>query len=203
MDKNKIDYKAIEKIFNEVVEKHDLATLNDSFEEENRVIYLYGEIGEASLLHVAQMVSEYNSEDNGLLKEERIPITIRLSTMGGSIYEALGIVNIIKDSKTPIYTHVDGLAFSAGFLIWSTGQKRTMGKNSTLMYHQPSGAIEGTLNEIIIYTEELERLHEESYQMILDNLQPTNVSILQQANENNQDIYINYKLAQELNIIKD
>ena len=46
--------------------------------------------------------------------EDDIPIYLYLNTPGGSVYDALAVVDTIKQLRVPVYTVVEGLVASAG-----------------------------------------------------------------------------------------
>jgi ATP-dependent Clp protease protease subunit len=76
------------------------------------------------------------------------PIQIYIDSYGGHVYQCLGLMGIMENSKTPIHTIVTGCAMSCGFMIAITGHKRLAYKTSTFMYHQISAMKLGRLKEI-------------------------------------------------------
>lgn len=92
------------------------------------------------------------------------PIHIYIDSYGGHVYQCLGLMGIIENSKTPIHTIVTGCAMSCGFMIAITGHKRLAYKTSTFMYHQVSTIKLGKLKEIedgIIETKRLQKVIEQ------------------------------------------
>ena len=63
-------------------------------------------------------------------------ITIKINSPGGSVYEALAMVDRIKDSKCQIITKCYGHAMSAASLILAAGDKRLMGSRAWVMHHE-------------------------------------------------------------------
>ena len=53
--------------------------------------------------------------------------------------------DLIKRIKSPVHTHVEGLAASAATLLSIAGDHRTMTKNSMMLIHQPSLTIQSQL----------------------------------------------------------
>jgi ATP-dependent Clp protease protease subunit len=88
---------------------------------------------------VIEKIMEINHDDD--LKEadykgwERKPIKLFINSFGGSIYDGLAIVDIIKQSKTPVHTISIGSSMSMGFWIYLAGHNRYVGENATLMFH--------------------------------------------------------------------
>lgn len=67
-------------------------------------------------------------------------LIIELHNPGGHAFDAWRIVNIIESywDKYEIETHLNGMAFSAGFLIFEAGEKRYCASTSELMWHEVS-----------------------------------------------------------------
>ena len=84
-------------------------------------------------------------------------ITIKINSPGGSVYEALAMVDRIKEAKCQIVTKCYGHAMSAAGLLLASGDKRLIGARSWFMHHEISGGTIGTLSEIKDSTEQMER----------------------------------------------
>lgn len=126
-----------------------------------RVIYLNDDVDESSLGLILKAFDEMENQKD-------LPIKIEVSSYGGSVYDMLGIVDRIKSSPCTVITRGLGKIMSAATFILAAGDERSMGKNATLMIHQISDWITGTLSEMKIelrHTVELEdrmnRLYEE------------------------------------------
>jgi ATP-dependent Clp protease protease subunit len=108
-----------------------------------RNLYL-NEVDITTITNLTKEIININDEDDKLEKEyvvegniyNRKPIKLYIDSPGGAVYQALGFVNIIENSKTPIHTIVTGFAASAGFLISLHGVKRYAHQHSSFMYHQ-------------------------------------------------------------------
>lgn len=104
-----------------------------------RDLFLTGEVNAMSMEDLIEDIVSINKEDNKqenkLKKFKREPITIYINSPGGNVYDLFGLVDVIKESKTPIYTKVIGIAASAAGILFLVGHKRFMGKFSTLHYH--------------------------------------------------------------------
>ena len=66
------------------------------------------------------------------------PITIRISSCGGSTWEAAGICGLMRSCNCQIITEVFGKCCSAGVLLLTAGDHRRVNKFSTLMDHATS-----------------------------------------------------------------
>lgn len=111
-------------------------------QEQYRKILLSENINAASVKDVIAKIMDINYDDN--LKEadykdwERKPIKLFINSFGGSVYDGLSIVDIVKQSKTPVHTISIGSSMSMGFWIYLAGHKRFVGEHATLMFHDIS-----------------------------------------------------------------
>lgn len=89
-------------------------------------------------------------------------IPIMIDTLGGDVYAALAIADLIKTAEVPVATIVCGKAMSAGAFILSCGTEgfRFASPNSTLMIHEASiSGMEGKFQDIQIESNELSRVN--------------------------------------------
>ena len=108
--------------------------------------------------HLEKLYSVYD------MKYKRKPIKIMIDSYGGYIYQCLGLIGIMEDSKTPIHTYATGAAMSCGFIILISGHKRFGYRHSTPMYHQVSTGFLGKtqdMEESYIETKRLQKKFEE------------------------------------------
>lgn len=125
-----------------------------------RKILLSDNIKADSVKGIIETIMSINYDDD--LKEadykdwERKPIKLFINSFGGSVYDGLALVDIIKQSKTPVHTISVGSSMSMGFWIYLAGHKRFVGENSTLMFHDistwiwdKSESIKQELNEML------------------------------------------------------
>jgi len=63
------------------------------------------------------------------------PITLLINSTGGDMYSAFGLIDVLRDSKAPIFTVCIGLAASAAALILSAGHKRYALPSTQIMVH--------------------------------------------------------------------
>lgn len=78
--------------------------------------------------------------------ESRDNITIHINSVGGSLYGGLAIYNRIKNMKAHTVTIIDGLAASAGSLIFQAGNTRKVNSASNMMIHGSLGYLYGYYN---------------------------------------------------------
>lgn len=90
---------------------------------------------EDSLCTIGNMIIDWNREDKGIEPEKRKPIKIYINSNGGDADSTFYMTDIIKASKTPVYTIGMGHCFSAGGFLLMAGHKRFIFKNTTLLIH--------------------------------------------------------------------
>lgn len=127
------------------------------------------------------------------------PIKLYINSGGGKVYSTLALVDIIRNSNTPIDTYCFGHAMSGGLWIFSTGRKRYIGKNSTLMYH---AVTLGVRDKIVGVKEEVKQSG--ILQNLFDNqiIETSNVSkkILEKHQNEKSDWYISAEEALKLGL---
>lgn len=65
-----------------------------------------------------------------------LPLTVRLNTPGGDVFEGRAIASLIRAHKGPTVAIVDGLAASAGSTVAVAAKSLTMAKGAFLMVHR-------------------------------------------------------------------
>lgn len=104
-----------------------------------RDLLLCDRISDSTVKNIITDIFKINRSDNekqALYKDStRPPIRLFLNTFGGNPYDALALVDVIKNSPTPVHTICVGSCMSAGLWVWLSGTQRFIGENSTLMFH--------------------------------------------------------------------
>ena len=80
-------------------------------------------------------ILQFNADDRALPPEARKPILLYLTSNGGSVDVGMQLIDIILNSKTPVYTINTGRQYSMGFLIGLAGYKRFATKNAKFLMH--------------------------------------------------------------------
>lgn len=118
-----------------------------------RVLYLSGEISEP-------LAQDINIEMVKLQRDDPLQdITMIVDSYGGDLFAAFAIVDMMEMITCDIQTICIGKAMSAGQFIFSSGApgKRYMTKHARLMLHNPVAGMEGSVPDIEIEIEELQR----------------------------------------------
>lgn len=120
----------------------------------SRVIILYNEIDDVSVVDTIRDIITINEEDE---EEERKfisshnsvpirkPIILEIQSGGGAVRDGFALIAAIEQSKTKVITRVNGYAFSMALTVFLAGHERHMSRHASLMYHQLSTGGYGTL----------------------------------------------------------
>jgi len=145
-----------------------------------RTILFNKQVDQKTIGEVSQHILEVNASDAYLKKLYKLsgfkykpsPIEIYIDSYGGYVYQILGLVSIMKNSKTPIHTICTGAAMSCGFIMLICGHVRFAYELATPMYHQVSSITLGELKNMEEGVEETKRL-----QNILEKITIENTNI--------------------------
>lgn len=102
---------------------------------QERKIYLNDDIDAISAHDVIYEILSFNVEDKDIEPSARKPIILYCTSCGGSIIDGFGIIDVILNSKTPVYTVNLAYQYSMGFLIGLAGHKRYAMPNATFLLH--------------------------------------------------------------------
>lgn len=117
----------------------------------NNDIYFYAPITKSSCFELEKIIIDLDDKTVTAKKKYEIdngPINLHIQSNGGSLFQSLYIIDLIKNIETPVHTYIDGFAASAATLISVVGEKRFMTKNSLMLIHQLSGGAIGKFSEI-------------------------------------------------------
>ena len=122
--------------------KYDLTT---------REIFLYEEIGKTEDGFFGTAILQ-----TALAKMGPGPITIRINSPGGSVYECWAMIELLKRHRGTITTTNDGIAASAASMLMLVGSVRTGSKESVVMVHNPWTVAVGDFEDIRTSADHLE-----------------------------------------------
>lgn len=153
-------------------------------------------VGEISTDSVSELETKFREAQRSGQKE--IPLVIQ--SEGGSMYDALKIVDLILTSSVPVTTIIRGYAMSAAVMLFSCGKTRVIGPHASLMIHNVSSTfIEGKLADIKVESKEMERLNDEMCAIMSENTgKPKNY--FKKRLEKNTDVYMSPTEALKCNL---
>lgn len=112
---------------------------------EHRRIYINSQIDESIVDTAVYAILRYNRLDRGIPEDERKPIIIYINSPGGCVSDGYSLIDVIRLSKTPVYTVNLALAASMGFLVFIAGHKRYAFPHSEFLLHDGSSfAVDST-----------------------------------------------------------
>ena len=165
-----IPLKEVEQLENVQLPQPKLVTFYKDLED--RIIWIDSEIDE-ELLEYQKYIIHWNIEDRYLKPEDRRPIRVFVYSYGGDLNATLSFINIVKMSKTPVYTYNMGLQMQAGLLILIQGHKRFTLQNTEALIHEGSGGFGGTADQVISNAEAYKKKLDIVKKFIIDNTKIT------------------------------
>lgn len=130
----------------------------------NPVIITVNDFDEESTQKFNEMMCQ--AQNSG---QKQIPVII--DSFGGEVYSLMSMISMIKASKIPVATIIQGKAMSCGAILASFGTKgmRYMDSDATMMIHDVSSAAFGKVEELKSSVRESERLNKKVYEMMSKN----------------------------------
>lgn len=186
---------------------------NDSWhvpKPKDRKIFFGKQVDQESIEDVVQQIIYINDNDRYLEKLFPLhnlvyvpkPIEIYIDSYGGDVYQIFGLLSIMENSVTPIYTIVTGNAMSAGFIMLVYGHKRFAHEFSTVMYHPISSGFFGKIQDLETSFKEIKRLQIKYEELITKKTKITKEK-LEEIREQGKDWYMNSKQAKENGVIDE
>ena len=158
-----------------------------------RIFYIHDDIDQNSMSRICYnllyLLNEDNKKENKEKDFKREPIKIYINSNGGYVQDMWSLVDIMLNSKTPIYTYSTGYAHSCGFLIFIAGTKRFITKHTKMCCHQFSGGAIGMYQDIKEKVEDLDRMWRDFEDYICTQTKITKAR-LQEVREKKLDWYI-------------
>lgn len=106
-----------------------------------RKLFLNVDIDQFSIADIVKHILQFNKEDKGIAVEDRTPILLYVTSNGGEVDSGFELIDVIMNSKTPVYTINLGYQYSMGFLIGLAGQQRYAMRNAKFLMHDGSNFI--------------------------------------------------------------
>ena len=175
-------------------------------EKLNRKILLSGDINEESIQKVIEDIIAINEEDDKRSVQckdwTRIPIQLFINSGGGNVYDGFALIDIMRQSKTPIHTITIGSAMSMAMMIFMAGHKRYVGEYSTLMFHDISALVHDKTESIRARLGELNRLQAMICTVVATNSEVPPEVLIEHLNKK-EDWYIASDEALKLGLAHD
>lgn len=144
-----------------------LEEYNELKDMNNRMFFIDQDIDEENLMELCKNIIRINCDDKG--RKNKKPIKIFINTFGGDSYSAMFLYDVIKSSKTPVYTISTGKSMSTGFFILLSGHKRFAMKNTDAMFHLGSSGFNGTYAEFSSFAKNSSDKRDKFKEILLSN----------------------------------
>ena len=106
-----------------------------------RKLFLNLEIDQFTVADIVKHIMQFNKEDKNVAPENRQPILLYVTSNGGEVGAGFELIDVIVNSKTPVYTINLGYQYSMGFLIGLAGHKRYASANAKFLMHDGSNFV--------------------------------------------------------------
>ena len=103
-------------------------------------VYIYDEISWWGI-DAQAFAKDFNAIDSKT-------IHLRVNSPGGSVFDGTTIFNVIKQHKSKVIAHIDGLAASIASIIVLAADEVQMADNAFFMIHDPWGFVGGTAEDM-------------------------------------------------------
>ena len=115
---------------------------------DNGVLFMDKEFNQENCMPLVKMIMEYN-----LMPKDKAPEIIHLyiNSPGGYIDSCMHLIDIIKQSRIPVYTYGMGSIASCGVMLMMSGVKghRYLTQNTAVMSHEFSGGMGGQYHDMV------------------------------------------------------
>lgn len=136
---------------------------------QQRKLFLNMDIDQFSVADIIKHIMQYNAEDKGVDPKKRKPILLYITSNGGDVDAGFALIDVIKASKTPVYTINLGFQYSMGFFIGLAGHKRFAAKNAKFLMHDGSNFVYNSGAKAQDQMEFQRKVEERIKQYVLDN----------------------------------
>ncbi len=135
-------------------------------------------------------------------EDEKAPISIYISSPGGSVTAGMSIIDTMNLVKPPVYTYSHGSIASMASVIASAGDKghRYILENTQTMIHQVSSGSEGNVQDMEISVNETKRINKMAMGVLAKNCGKTLKELLK---DTKRDKFMDAKQAVEYGLVDE
>jgi ATP-dependent Clp protease protease subunit len=118
---------------------------------ENRIVFLIGEINQASAARIMMQMLYLENMKRGQ------EINFYINSPGGAVDDTLALYDTIRFLSSPVSTYCIGRAYSGGAVLLTAGVKgkRYILPHAKVMIHQPYGGVYGQAADVKIQAEQI------------------------------------------------
>lgn len=103
-----------------------------------RKLFISTNICQETVDNAIRHIMQINREDMGVVRENRKPIILYVTSNGGDVDAGFALIDVILSSETPVYVINQGYQYSMGFLIGLAGHKRFAMPHAKFLMHDGS-----------------------------------------------------------------
>ncbi len=163
---------------------------------ENRIVFLIGEINQAS---VSRVMMQMLYLENQRRSQE---ISLYINSPGGAVDDTLAMYDTMRFLSSPIATYCIGRAYSGAALLLTAGEKgrRFMLPHAKVMIHQPYGGVTGQAEDIRLQAEQIIKSKQTLSRIIAEN---TGQSYDRVVADSERDKYFTAEEAKEYGLVDE
>jgi ATP-dependent protease ClpP protease subunit len=182
------------------------SSINNNVYSLDNHIYFHSDVNKKSIEMLINKINGLNKQFDKLERNvlvnniEPNPIYLHITSYGGSVFDCFKGIDVIRRSKIPINTVVDGYVASAGSMLSLVGKKRYMGKMASYLMHQLSAGANGKFSEIEDEYTSLSMLMRKMIDLYVENSNMTKEQVIDQFNH---DIWWNVETCLDNGIVDE
>ncbi len=163
---------------------------------ENRVVFLIGEINQASAARVMMQMLYLENQKRAQ------DINFYINSPGGAVDDTLAIYDTMRFLSSPVATYCIGRAYSGAAVLLTAGQKgkRFALPHAKVMIHQPYGGIGGQAEDIRIQAEQIIKAKSELIRIISEH---TGQDVDRVRRDSERDKYFSADEAKEYGLVDE
>jgi ATP-dependent Clp protease, protease subunit len=163
---------------------------------ENRIVFLIGEINQAS---VSRVMMQMLYLENQRRSQE---ISLYINSPGGAVDDTLAMYDTMRFLSSTIATYCIGRAYSGAALLLTAGEKgrRFMLPHAKVMIHQPYGGVTGQAEDIRLQAEQIVKSKQTLSRIIAEN---TGQSYDRVVADSERDKYFTAEEAKEYGLVDE
>lgn len=128
------------------------------------------------------------------------PIYLHITSQGGIIFAGMMGADMIRNSRIPVYTVVEGAVVSSGTFLSVVGKRRFMTENSYMLIHQLTSTEEGNFSQLQDGNKNLGQLMRHLKDLYL---QYTKLTAKQLDEVLKHDLFWNFEKAKKMGLVDD
>lgn len=163
---------------------------------ENRIVFMIGEINQASAARVMMQMLYLENQKRGQ------EINFYINSPGGAVDDTLAIYDTMRFMSSPVATYCLGRAYSGGAVLLTAGTKgrRFILPHAKVMIHQPYGGVTGQAEDIRIQAEQIIKMKTELNKILAHHTGKETAQILRDAE---RDKYFSAEEAKNYGLVDE